>query len=276
MVRPELLAAVHQVIDRMPAVRVVTLFGSHARAANDSESDIDLQIITARPEQFHDSSWLEPMPCALLAYGLRPASGRVVKATAVFAPGEVDIVVLPLFRVQLARAVVRLGLHRRSMRLRRVLGDLAIVLRPGYRVLKGSTRWAQFFAKIVSEVPDPRFSDVDVVHLADCAFADYISLRRKISRGELIAAQRWLHVHLVETNLKLMHERQLRAGGMSFHDGRRVEQTWTSAQLEQVRVNARLDASELLAAANLAIGTTHLLVWQLTGSFPRWSRPATE
>ncbi len=273
MVTPPLLEPVVDALQRSPHVHVLTLFGSHARGAGDAQSDLDFQIITRRPELFRNAEWLPSTTESHLAYGLRPAFGRVVKVTVVYPDAEVDLVVLPLARLRLARWVVRSGLHRRSPKLTRQLGDLTIVLRPGFRVLKGGAVWSGFFERLLREVPDPSLDNGAVQYLGDCAFADFVSLERKVQRGELVAAQRWLHVHLVETHLKLLHEYRTRQGLRSYHDGRRIEQVLTAAELEPVRVEARPDADELLAAARGAMRAIRHLVQELVGQQPRWPLP---
>ena len=255
----------------MPAVKVVTLFGSRASGRADADSDIDLQIITSRPAAFQTKEWLADVGKQVPVYALRPAFGRAVKATAILEGTQIDIVVLPLWRLTVAQWLVRIHLHRRSRHLRRLLADLSIVLRPGYAVVSGTDEWRRFFSTVVAEVPDPRLTDEEVVRLADCAFVDYLSVRRKIARGELLAAQRWLHVHLVDTNLKLLHEHVLRSGGATCHDGRRIEQLRSLSEQDLVRVNAHVTAEELLPAATSAIGATRALVQRLTGRPPEWS-----
>ncbi|HEX2100989.1 MAG TPA: nucleotidyltransferase domain-containing protein [Candidatus Synoicihabitans sp.] len=271
MVNPPLLDALREALARQPDVRVVTLFGSHARGHADAESDIDLQIITARPQRFVASEWLPPLSYPLLAYGLRPAFGGVVKATAIYPQAEADVVVLPLARLRLARLLVGAGLHRRSPKFQRACGDLAIVLRPGFSVLQGGAGWQRFFERVVAEVPDPRLDDEAVMRLADCAFADYVSLRRKLKRGELLAAQRWLHVHLAETNFKLLHEANCRRGLRSSHDARRLEQELDPARRARVRVEASASEEALRQAARQSIQTTRELVEELTRRPPTWA-----
>jgi predicted nucleotidyltransferase len=271
MVTAPRLDAVLAALTQLPAVKVVTLFGSRARGAGDSASDIDLQIITRQPAQFENSSWLSSDVGSVLAYGLRPAFGGVTKATIVFEGGEIDLVVLPYGRLLLARGLVRVGLHRRSVSFRRALQDLAIVLRPGYRVLRGGDGWSRFFARVVSEVPDRCLSDGEVRRMADCAYADFVSLQRKVKRGELIAAQRWLHLHLVETNLKLIYEHCVRCGRPIHHDARRVEWMLQPEEQAMLRATAHPSAADLLAAAQHAIATTAKMVSLLTGAAPGWA-----
>lgn len=275
MVEPPFLQAALAAVARRPGVRVVTLFGSQARGASDDRSDVDFQVITGRPREFADARWLEGRGLPeLTAYGRRPASGGVTKATAVFADGaELDVVVLPLNRLRLARALVAADLHHRSRLVQHGLEELARILRPGHRMLVGSEGWRRFLARVVAEVPEPRLSETQVHDMGACAFADYVSLRQKCHRGELLAAQRILHVNLAETNFRLMHEWRLRQGKSSFRDARRVEQYLSAAEYARIRIEATLTVESLLVAAAAALRTTSALVRELTGADPTWPQP---
>lgn len=258
-----------------PDVQVLTLFGSHARHAADAQSDFDLQLIATRPATFESRDWTgTALPGhTLRAYSVRPAFGGVRKVTALFDAGLMDIVVVPAGRMRLGRMLVAVGLHRRVRLVRRGLANLAVVLRPGFRVLKGGAGWQAFYTQIVAEVPDERIDDRLADALGETAYLDYIGLERKLARGELRAAQRWLHTALAETNFKLMHELRLRRNEPSYHDARRLEQALTVADLGWVTVDARLDAAEIGAAAREAIRATHTLVRALTGRAPTWPVP---
>jgi len=275
MVTPRLLDDLVRWAAGHPDVRALTLFGSHARGAADPQSDFDLQLIATRPAAFESREWVgSALPGhALRAYSVRPAFGGVRKVTALFDVGLMDIVVVPAGRMRLARALVAAGVHRRVGFVRRGLANVAVVMRPGFRVLKGGAGWHAFYARVVAEVPDERLDDALAQALGETSYLDYVGLERKLARGELRAAQRWLHAMVAETNFKLMHELRLRRGEPSFYDARRLEQTLSPADLAWVTVDARLDAVEIGIAAREAIRATHTLVRALTGRAPRWEAP---
>lgn len=257
------------------AIAAVVLFGSRARetmAAADAWSDLDVQVVTSNPELFATREWTAVFAGReLWAYVIRPASGGVKKVTAVFRPGqELDVVVVPAPKMRAARVAVGLGLHRRVPAVARALNEMATVLRSGHRVLKGGSGWAAFYARVVGEVRGTRLDDDEVRALAEEFFCDWLWVKQKVERGELVAAQRVLHRSLVEINVRLLHECRLRAGAVSFREARRVERIVTPEQLAGIAIEARLEAASLGVAADKCAATCRELVSGLIGGVWRW------
>jgi hypothetical protein len=267
---------------RSAMIKAVVLIGSRARAADDplwqpeTNSDWDFHVITSQPEIFSHAAWTTAAGLgAPLAYVDRlGVLGSARKVSAVFPTMEMDLVVLPAWRLQLAQVAMSFGLHRLSAGLRRALGDLAIVIRPGWRFLHGAAGWEPFYRKVMLEVADPRLDDADAVRLANGFVCDYVWIQRKVTRGEWVAAQRMMHRSLVETNLRLSHELRLRRGERSFPEGRRLERVVTAPELAGLRVSAPLEPAALRAAAGQCAATCRELMsalvdvgwkWPLTG-----------
>jgi hypothetical protein len=263
---------------RGAAVKAVVLIGSRARPAEDdlgqadAESDWDFHVITSQPGVFTQPAWTAALGAgAPLAYVDRlGVLGTARKISAVFQGMELDLVVLPAWRLQLAQVAMSLGLHRQSAELRRALGDLAVVLRPGYRFLHGAAGWETFYRKVVAEVPDPRLDNADALRLAQGFVCDYLWLQRKVARGELVAARRMLHRGLGEVNLQLAHELRLRRGERSFPDGRRLERTHPAAELAGLAVAGDGSAEALRVAAGQCAATLNTLLAGLVGADWRW------
>lgn len=271
MVTPASLDALVATIASVPGVEVVTLFGSHARNGADAFSDVDLQVVTRKPAIFYSSNWLHRSGYTPAAYSWRPAFGGVVKISAVsLAAGELDVVVVPYARLRLARILVGCGIHRRSRRLTAMLGNLSVVLRPGYRVLVGNRGWSTFFARVVRDVPDPKLTDNEIIRMSDCAYIDYHSVQRKVARGELVAAQRWLHLHLAEVNLKLWHEYRSRSSRPVCHDGRRAELFASADELAALTSGAPQDSHAILVTAKRLIQSIRKYRELLLGEPPTW------
>ncbi len=257
------------------AIVAVVLFGSRVRATfggADAWSDVDLQVVTTCPEVFATDRWTRSLTHRRLwAYAVRPASGGVTKVTAVFQPGhEIDVVVVPAGKMRAVRVAVALGLHRKLPVLAQGLNELATIMRGGHRVLKGGVGWEDFYARVVAEVRGTRLSDVEVLALAEEFFCDWHWIRKKIGRGEFVAAQRVLHRSLAETNFRLLHELRLRAGEKSFREARRVEQILSQEQLAGISVEARLESASLHAAADMCAASFRKLFHALVGDAWCW------
>lgn len=258
-----------------PDVEAVTLFGSRARNQDDSSadqgSDYDVQVVAANPARLTERDWANAVmgEGTIVGWSVRDAMGGTVKVSVLLIDEEIDLVLVPGRRLRPARWALRLGLHRRSAWVRRQLTPLVLVIGRGYRVLKGGNRWEHFWFTLFRDVPVPGLSDTAVRNLGQQAQVDFVSIKRKLDRGELRAAQRWLHTGLAEINFELMHEWRRRRGEPSFHDGRRVESILPPAELELITVNARLDATEIAAAAERAARVAQQLVDTLVGSAKR-------
>jgi len=262
---------------RQRSIDAVVLIGSRTRQTGDVTkaddlSDWDFHVITSQPDRFLNRDWTAELGLGpALAYGARRgAVGGVTRVTALFPEIESDYVVLSSLVWNAVRLGLRLGLHRRVPSVRRRATDLALIVRPGHRVLHGGKRWANFYRRVVDCMQDPRLGDADACRLAERFVCDYIWLQRKIARGELLAAQRMLHHSLAEINFQLLHECRLRRGEPTFPEARRIERVLDGATLDRVTVVAGPDSDALLAAGEKAAETCRELMRSLVGSAWRW------
>lgn len=254
-----------------PDVSSAILFGSRARAAANSPadegSDVDLQIVVRTPRHWVDRHWAESvLPAdAIVAWNVRDAFGGVKKVSVLLTDGELDLVFVPAHRMRWARWGLALGLHRVSAKGMRQAGDLKLLAGGGYRLLKGGPRWESFWRRVTAEVAEPRLGDAEIRNLAEGVKVDLVSIRRKLDRGELVAAQRWLHTGIAETNFKLMHELRLRRGERSFHDARRAEAVLDQDALARITISTELTAAGIRRAAEAAARVSEELADQLVG-----------
>ena len=258
-----------------PAITLCVLIGSQSRAQDpatgpDAGSDWDFQLATAAPARFADGAWLAALGLPPLAYALRPGRlGSALKATAVTVRGELDVVVLPAEPLRgLARLVGAGGLPS-DPAARQALTDLAAVLAGGYQILKGEAEFGAFYAQVASAVPPVRLDDAAVRALAEGWVCDYVALRRRLARGEILAARRALHHQLAEGNARLLHELRLRRGWPSFPDVRRLERL-DAAAAARLALPDTGDAAGLHVAAQVAARTCRSLVAELIGEAWRW------
>ncbi len=263
-----------------PAIQAVVLIGSHVRptgAANaaDEVSDWDFQVITSDPAAFATAKGLAGLVPgqAPLVYSRRPAFGGIQRVTALYPGVEVDFVVISALKLRLAKLATALGAHRQPGSVRNGLAGLAVVIRPGYRFLKGAAAWDGFYQKVLREVPDPRLDDAAIVTLADGFVCDVVWSERKLRRGEYLAVQRMLHQSLTETNFRLLHEQRLRHGKVSHPEARRIERIAEPKELAAVTVAAKPERDELAAAIAQAKTTLAELMHDLV---PSWRWPAED
>lgn len=268
--------AVMRWAEREPAVRALVLIGSRVHAgeptfaAADEFSDWDFQVVTSRPGRFDTRAWIGELGLGeALAYVARPGRlGTATKISVVLRDGELDLVVLPAGRLRWAKWLLALGVAARLAALRQALGGLAIVLRGGHRIVKGERAWGAFFRRVAAEFPPARLGDAAVRALAEGFVCDYMSTRHKIERGELLAAQRWLHLQLAEVNFQLLHELRQRRGEPTLPDVRRIERLPHDSR--GIAVSAMPSAEGLRAATEKAAATLRELMGALA---PDWRWP---
>jgi hypothetical protein len=260
-----------------PSVEALVLIGSRVRHQNDviwqpdAQSDWDFQVIASRKDIFRTSAWAKTLGLTLHTYCVRTAMiGGVPKVAALFDGEESDFVILPAGLMNFSRIAVQFGLHRRSYFLRRKLQDLAVIVRPGWRFLKGGQKWDHFYKQIVAGISDPRLDDVAVRNLADSFICDAVWTMRKIARGEFLAAQRMLHRSLAETNLRLLHEIKLRRRERTFPEARRAEKVLSHSELAAITVSTVPDALSLRDGVEKASATCRYFAHQLMGDQYRW------
>jgi hypothetical protein len=259
-----------------PAVQSAVLFGSGAKqsaAAADNWSDFDLHLVVAGAEKFERVDWTRALPDEKLCLQVaRPATGGVRKVTAVFACGQIDLVLVPSAQMRLVRFAMGLGLQRRLRFFDIALNEMATCLATGYRFLKGEKQWGSFYARVAAEMPGVRLGDAEVRQLADVFLCELLWVQQKLERGEFAAAQLALHRSLAETNFRLVRELQLRRREPlpSFGLARRVETLLRADELARVSIDAPLEREALRRAAWQSFEGLAALVRELV---PEWKVP---
>jgi hypothetical protein len=264
--------------DGEESVHALIQIGSQVRGggepgAADDHSDWDFQVISSAPAALERPELYTAFMGAPLAFAVRGGRlGTARKVTVLFAEGELDIVVIPLAQFEEVRHQVRAGTFAQIPPIVKALEDLASVLLGGYRIAKGAPEVADLYRFVTSRISPPRLSDPAIRQLGEAFVCDYVSTARKIARGEYIAAQRWLHHQLAETNFSLAHEFRRRSGLPSFPDARRVESLLAEADRCALEVSASPTRDSLRAALEKSKGTCLALIHALVGD--TWSWPA--
>lgn len=208
---------------------------------------------------------------ACQGYFLRDVFGAAKKATILFAEFQVDIVIVPVRRLRIARLALQLGLLTRLRRMRPALESFADLMRYDHLVIKGGAEWARFYMKAVAVGGRLRLSNDDAARLLDIAFADGLMALGKVGRGEIVAAYRILFGVLIETNLRFVQEIRERIGVAGFHRGRRAEECLTELELSEVSVAIGSDKEEVVAAAIVrSLEALARLYFRLSGKCVPW------
>lgn len=252
----EFFSGITEWVQRTAELKSTILFGSGARqgleaASQDHWSDFDLLVVASDPLRFESVAWDREISGSRYCFQVaRPATGEVRKVTAVFAGGQIDLVIVPERTLRVVRLGMRLGLHRKSRRLQIALNELQVCLRSGYRYIKGEQAWGRFFDRVAAEMPGIRLSNEELANLALAFLGDLLWMLQKLERGELVAAQHYLHTRLIDINLRSIRELSLRRGSLlSFSLGRRLETLAKPGELKWVQISARLTAEDLHRAA---------------------------
>jgi hypothetical protein len=275
---PDFGAAMTAWADSTPAVSGLVLIGSRVRPpaekleVADTYSDWDFHVITADVAMFRNRQWTtELVGGPASAYAARSAAiGGVPKVNLILPGVEADLVIIPQQILRTLKFRVAFGRHRRAGWSQSRMQDIAEVIRPGWRFLKGAERWGDLYRRAVAEVVDPRLGDVAARQLAEGFVCDYIWTLRKMDRGEYRTAQRMLHRELAEVNFQLLHELKLRRGERTFTKARRIERTAQAAELAAVTVDTGLDPGSLRSAIEKSAATCRELMAALVGGSWRW------
>lgn len=256
-------------------MQAAILFGSQARPSDaptfaDVWSDCDLHLLTNRSEAILGTDWARVWPGGTFCLKtLRPATGGARKLTVIFAEGGADLVLVSTVKMRMARFALRFGWHRRVKAMRVGLDETATCLSSGYRFLKGEKAWGRFYSDLVGCMSGVRLSDEDIVTQANTFLCDFLWVLQKLERGELLAAQHFLHSQLAEVNFCLLRELRLRRGQPlpSFGIARRVEKLLPPEELRWVTVDARMEPDALHRGAWGAYAGLQALMYELV---PEW------
>jgi predicted nucleotidyltransferase len=271
------LSAVTAWLKQERRIKSAVLFGSSARP-RDSERDhtapfdLDLHLVASNPEALERIDWKRALPQSEFCMQCtRPATGGVRKVTAIFADGQIDLVVVPAIGMRLAAFGLRLGCHRRVRFLGLALNEMATCLHSGYSFLLGEKPWGAHYARVAA-LPGVRLDDRQLREMAAGFLCDLIWTLDKLARGEVVAAQHVLHTRLVDVNLRIWREWRRRRGLPlpSFGLGRGVERLGPLDEQRLLRVSSTADPDALREAAlHCFQGLTTLLREML----PAWSPP---
>jgi len=252
MTAPEFEARLVAWARSLPDLEALVQIGSRVQpgAVVDAWSDWDYQLITRDPGRYQNHDWPAQIAPCWSAHLERTPRG-VMKLSAVFAGGwEADFVLLPAWQMKLvcwAMAHPELnGLFPGV--LRRAVYNLRLVAGYGHRVVLGGSGWERRYASLATPWPVVRFAAEDFRYHTGAFWRHAIWVAKKILRGELRAAQRWMHLELREQTYALLAEEARLAGRTPRPEARKAEHWLDARRLAQTDIATGTDQCGLARA----------------------------
>jgi len=132
------------------------------------------------------------------------------------------------------------------------VASLRVVAAPGWKVIKGGGAWERRYSRI-APVSLPLTRD-EFDRLCGEFWTQLVWAAKKAERGEFRAAQRALHLHLVENSLRMLQEEALLEGRAALPLGRRAEGWLTAEQAEATDFATAPERDALLSALGRIMG----------------------
>jgi hypothetical protein len=239
-----------------PDISALVQIGSRVQqgAEVDRWSDYDYHLVTSSPASYRDGSFCRELG-ACWAHGAQLAFGDAVRVTGVFAGAlEADFVVLRNWEVRLAAMALLWPSSAPCWpaALRRGVASLRIVAAPGWAVIKGGEAWARRYRR-VAPMKAP-LGEAEFNRLCGEFWTQLVWAAKRAERGEFRAAQRALHLHLVENALRILQEEAVLGGRPARPMGRRAEHWLTAEQLKDTDFSTAPDCDSLASALVRILG----------------------
>jgi hypothetical protein len=126
---------------------------------------------------------------------------------------------------------------------------------PGYRVVLGGKQWEERYSAIATPWPLDGFSEAEYEHHLSGFWRHVVWITKKILRGEVRAAARWMQVELRKHTYALLEEEARLAGRTPRPEARQAERWLTEDRLRQtanpLTPNRRFLADALLEEITL-------------------------
>jgi len=231
-------------------IKALVQIGSRVQAGAvvDKWSDFDYQLITSEPVRYLDGAFAAQLGPSW-AVGARRAFGNAVKVSAVYEDAlEADFVILRHWEVRIATAALRWAQTERwwPLPLRQGTRDLRRVAGLGWKVIKGGPPWEDRYRRLTPF--RAALTQKEFASLCGEFWSQLVWVRKKIQRGEFLAAQRAFHGVLLEHVFRLWEEETLQAGRAAWPEARRAEQWLLPDKLQRARIPVLPDGATLVAA----------------------------
>jgi hypothetical protein len=235
-----------------PDIVALVQIGSRAQldATVDVWSDWDYHLIVRDSASYRDGKWLDAIAPCWSVHSDRTDRG-VVKVSAVFAGGwEADFVPLSAWQMKLVYwAMARPSLMFLFPKpLRKGIANTRLVVAPGYRVILGGQKWEERLSALSVEWPTQGMTAENFADKVDGFWRHAVWVYKKIMRGEMRAALRWMHRELSERRWLLLEEEARIDGRAPRPEARKAELWLGKERLSQTAVSTGVDQQSLARA----------------------------
>jgi hypothetical protein len=167
---------------------------------------------------------------------------------------EADFVVLKNLEVRVAVMALAWPSTARywPMPLRRGVAGLRIVAAPGWNIIKGGESWGRRYSRI-TPLREP-LTMREFSGLCGEFWTQLVWTAKKAERGEYLAAQRAIHLHLLENSFRILQEEAFLEGRQAYPLARRAELWLTGEQLKATSFNTAPDRASLFSALTRITG----------------------
>ncbi len=214
-------------------IEAVVQVGSRVQrnALVDLWSDWDYQLITSNPRKYYNDRWpsqIGPIWCAHCEKSPR----GVTKVSVVLEDGyEVDFMPVAAWQLKLAYFLMQRSWLASKIPLgaQRGIRLLRLVVKPGFRVIKGTAIWSNRMEALKRPWPEAIMNYKEFVFHQSAFWRRATWILKKLARGEFRAALRSYWIDLVEASYGILEEEARLIGKYARPDARYAE-TWLSEE----------------------------------------------
>lgn len=244
---------------QQPDLEALIQIGSRAQASAevDEWSDWDYQLIVRSADRFQNRNWPKCIASCWNTH-LEQTERAVLKLSVVFEDGrEADFVPLTAWQIKLVYLAMRYPQFRRfyPRSLTEGIYNTRLIVRPGYKILIGGLAWKKRLDALQNDWPVKTLTIELYQENLNGFWRHAVWVYKKVMRGELRAALRWMHIELTDRRLALLAEEARLVGKTARPEARKAEQWLDARRLEQTAIATSPDqlvlAKALLAEISL-------------------------
>ena len=216
----EIKRKLHEYAFQDDDIRAVIAIGSSARKAMlaDEYSDLDLLIITKKPERWFSGEYPELLGKVRISF-IEPTLGGGMERRSIYDEDK-DVDMIILTPDQFGKALKD--------------GVAGWVMNRGYRILHDPDGYAELISQQVKAVVScPEITEEEFVNLVNDFYFHNIWACKKLLRGELWSAKMCIDAYLKNHLLKMIEQYQAASSGADvWHDGRFLDR-WAAPDVRE-------------------------------------------